>query len=1173
MRFAAPRLLLACFALLTLVLACCVPPVTPVNPATTWGPLVVIFGVTLVKEGFDDLKRRRADAAANSRIYTVVRDGGTKRVQAQAIHVGDIVQLFENEEVPCDMVILSSSEASGTAYVQTTNLDGETNLKFRMAHAPTQGRDIEGLSHYRGFVRCPAPDEHLDRFDAQIGADVHVDSEPPYPLTPRNLLLQATHLRNTASVLALVVYTGNETKFGMNKRSPPLKWTRTDRLVNAFSALIFGFQLLLVVVFGILGDTWKATHGSSYDMVLAYKVDPNNSAWYELLIIPARFLLLNSTMIPISLKVTLDLVKLFYARFIDFDLALFDAEAGVGAQANSTALSEDLGQVQYIVTDKTGTLTKNEMRLVGVSVGGDVYGQSPYSDRTGSSASSRMSSASSIRSAGGAAGALTADGLPRGHRLLSEEEEAAAAAESRDSITALGLGDSEFPLLQSNPTAPPMPDRALASRVKSDVGEGRMNSGTVEFVRCMALCNTCVPRMDSKGRMTYRASSPDEEALVKSAAQHGLSLINRNGANVAVTVAALRESYEELACLEFSSERKRMSVLVRNVETGDIVLYSKGADEVMRDRVERRAAGSMVWRQVDAYAQSGHRTLVLASRAVSAREYTTWSAALQRASAAMEDRDRLKGIVYDEMEQNLQLLGATAVEDRLQDGVPQTIRLLRRAGVRFWMATGDKFNTALTIARTCRLMTRDSELVKVEGSDVAAVQDVVRSHIRRLSEIGVPGLGQPERPKFWERTRERCGDNVRTRNIEIRRLPSLGIDRSVIRPSNRTALVGRTDSVDTEATDASTEAPRFTVIMRGDALQLAQQDDVLMGDIARLCRAAQSVVFCRVTPRQKSLLVNMIREDGKLVLAVGDGGNDVAMIQEAEVGVGLRGKEGLQAARAADYQIGQFSALHRLILVHGRYSYHRSCLVALYSFYKSFLFCFLQIGYTFVSGYAGTSYFNSLCVAAYNAVLFVPIVFFCIDKDLSEAAIYKYPDAYKITMEGTYMTFGTLAAWFLRALVQAAIMLVLSFQFAPESEDEAYSALGLVVFSAYMWLQDVTMLLSLKTITFRNIGVTLGVHLLSYTAAWLMNCHVAFEGFIDFGSLSYVLADEGAWLAQLLMVVACVVPVEFMRSYSTWMGKSDSLTLLLSDVVSAKYGPLRRGSSATGASPSSEPRV
>jgi magnesium-transporting ATPase (P-type) len=1203
-------------------------------------------------------------------------------------------------QVPADCVLLSSADAQGNAFIQTTNLDGESNLKVRSAIAETKGlTKPAALGGFHGVVECAPPNEHIYKFDSRLRMTADAGA-PNLALSASQLLLQATHVRNVDWLYALVVYTGNESKFGRNTRPPPTKYTRTDGFINGVSAGIFCIQLLLVLVFGWVGDVWQTRNAAPGSVW--YLDNPANAPWYTPLVIPARFLLLNSTMIPISLKLTLDLCKLFYAKFIDGDLALYDPETDTPARSNSTALSEDLGQVKYILTDKTGTLTENRMVLKAVTVvGGHDYGTVP--------------------------------GVPP-PATAAAAAAAAAAGHLPPSLAKLATGGI-------------LADVGLYTAAMEEVAAGRAGAARAgdhaELLRCLALNNDVVPGVSPGGERLYKASSPDEEALVKAAAGYGVGLWAREGDVVTILVGGpaaggkpagattepAQETYTQLGAFEFSSDRKRMSVLLRNESTGGLRLYCKGADDVIMSRLAsgQAAAVAAVAAQVDAYAATGLRTLVMSYRDVSAEEYARFKASYAAAASAMTDRDAAKEKVYDGMERGLHLLGASAIEDKLQDGVPETIALLRAAGVNFWMLTGDKFSTALTIARTCNLKTKDSALIEIEGE----TPEEVRVWGRRLAGGSLAGAGgarnyrehasgrhlttasllppipihppPPHAPQVkaavtlaharlvaaghelvyeevptgvvatlqtslgccWGSSPAVVGPDGATRSRSdsaARRLSSWTASRNgglnatspVSSGSNLEALAGADGGAfkasadgaespgdfderhgDLEAAATGEAAARaaagkpsaalgaapsgggrepigrkqaYTVIIRGSTLEVALKH--CLPTFAAVGLGAVSVICCRVTPMQKAQCVRLVKKAGHLTLSIGDGGNDVAMIQEAAVGVGIRGKEGLQAARASDYQVTAFRALQRLLLVHGRYSYYRTALVAQYSFYKSFLFCVIQIGFGFFSGFAGVSLFNSLCVAAYNAVLFVPIVFFLVDRDVLQYTALTQPAAYRMCSEGTLMTARTMVAWLFRGLVRRsrrrcargvgvvatgaaawsrpshrhaltaifsrpthppafallrsplqwqAIALLLVGVYAsrftimnlgssPEQSGD-YESLGLAVFMAYMFTQDFTMLFSLRRVTWHNVASIFGMHVLAFGIGLIMNAFKGAQSFIDYGSFTSVVRTSFFWLYCLLITVACVVPVQAAVNYAAAF--TDSFTNRLYRIDSA----------------------
>lgn len=640
------------------------------------------------------------------RLYSVIRNGREIYIPSRDIAVGDIIRLVENAEVPADCVVLSTSDPKGLAYIQTTNLDGESNLKVRSAPSTTQVlNSLQTISGFQGVIECAHPNEHLYSFDSQLRIQHTV-----LPLTSDQLLLQATHIRNTSWLFAAVVYTGNETKFGKNKKLPPTKATRTDKFINTAVTCIFFFQLLLVIIFGIIGNYRNDNYFRQEAWYMHFT--SSDDAGYMKFIIPARFLLLNSTMIPISIKLTLDLCKLFYSRFIDSDLELFDKVSNMPAKSNSTALSEDLGQIKYILTDKTGTLTENKMIVKAAIVSGQIFG-TPGPRTNKSPAAPHQSTRLPPSLVHGAQEGIMVD-----IDLYSR-----TASEFLGSLTP-----------QTVQTAP-APGAARVS-VLTNTNVAYFDSGFLEFFRCLALNNDVIPSFDdAEGdvppppppppgahalaihspsaaaggglaqredlftRTRYKASSPDEEALVKAAAAYGVSLVHREAdtvslamtfpasaaANSAIVMggglgptsspggsgpSVVYESFGTLVTFEFNSNRKRMSVLVRagNKPNGMLRLYTKGADDVILPLLAQgqNATIASTMQTVDMHAATGLRTLLYAYRDVTEHEYRTWDREYQEACSSLEGREAKKERCFELLERDLILLGATAIEDKLQ---------------------------------------------------------------------------------------------------------------------------------------------------------------------------------------------------------------------------------------------------------------------------------------------------------------------------------------------------------------------------------------------------------------------------------------------------------------------------------------------------------------------------
>ncbi|CAH9087283.1 unnamed protein product [Cuscuta epithymum] len=973
-------LLIACLQLWSLI--------TPVNPASTWGPLIFIFAVSATKEAWDDYNRYLSDKKANEKEVWVVRHGIKKHIQAQHIHVGNIVWLRENDEVPCDLILIGTSDPQGLCYVETSALDGETDLKTRAVAPACLGIDSELLHRIKGVIECPNPDKDIMRFYANMRLFPPFLDNDVCPLTIKNTILQSCYLRNTEWACGVAVYTGNETKLGMSRGLPEPKLTAVDAMIDKLTAAIFIFQIVVVVVLGIAGNVWKDTEARKQ----WYAQYPDEGPWYELLVIPLRFELLCSIMIPISIKVSLDLVKSLYAKFIDWDYEMVDLRTGTPSKATNTAISEDLGQVEYILTDKTGTLTENEMIFKRCFINGSYYG--------------------------------------------SETLDAIKDAELLNCITS-GSYD------------------------------------VIRFLTVMAICNTVVPVQSKAGPISYKAQSQDEEALVHAAADLNMILLNRNGTVLEINFNASMIQYEVLDTLEFTSDRKRMSVVARNCQTGKIFLLSKGADEAILPCAYTGQPTRLFSEAVDLYSQLGLRTLCLAWRDVEEEEYREWSMMFKEANSTLIDREWRVAEVCQRLEHDLEILGVVAIEDRLQDAVPETIETLRKAGIFFWMLTGDKQNTAIQIARSCNLVSPEprGQLLPINGK----TEDEVSKSLERV-------------------------------------LLTMRITNS--------------------------EPRDVAFVIDGWALEIALKHH--RKAFTELAILSKTAICCRVTPSQKAQLVELLKSCDYRTLAIGDGGNDVRMIQQADIGVGISGREGLQAARAADYSIAKFQFLKRLILVHGRYSYNRTAFLSQYCFYKSLLICFIQIFFSFISGVSGTSLFNSVSLMAYNVFYTsVPVLVSVLDKDLSEKTVMQHPQILFYCQAGRLLNPSTFAGWFGRSLFHAIVVFVITTH-AYAFEKSELEEMSMVALSGCIWLQAFVVAIETNSFT-----------LLQHIAIWgnlvgfyfINNVLSSLPSSGMYTIMSRLCSQPSYWIVVFLIVAAGMGPVLALK-YFRYTYKSSKINIL-----------------------------
>uniref|UniRef100_A0A2K5S9C0 Phospholipid-transporting ATPase n=1 Tax=Cebus imitator TaxID=2715852 RepID=A0A2K5S9C0_CEBIM len=829
-----------------------IPDVSPTGRYTTLVPLLFILAVAAIKEIIEDIKRHKADNAVNKKQTQVFFQ----------VNVGDIVIIKGKEYIPADTVLLSSSEPQAMCYIETSNLDGETNLKIRQGLPATSDiKDIDSLMRISGRIECESPNRHLYDFVGNIRLDGH----GTVPLGADQILLRGAQLRNTQWVHGIVVYTGHDTKLMQNSTSPPLKLSNVERITNVQILILFCILIAMSLVCSVGSAIWNRRH-SGKDWYLNLNYGGANNFGLNFL----TFIILFNNLIPISLLVTLEVVKFTQAYFINWDLDMHYEPTDTAAMARTSNLNEELGQVKYIFSDKTGTLTCNVMQFKKCTIAGVAYGHVPEPEDYGCSPDEWQSS------------------------QFGDEKT---------------FSDSSLleNLQNNHPTAPII----------------------CEFLTMMAVCHTAVPEREGD-KIIYQAASPDEGALVRAAKQLNFVFTGRTPDSVIIDSLGQEERYELLNVLEFTSARKRMSVIVRT-PSGKLRLYCKGADTVIYDRLaETSKYKEITLKHLEQFATEGLRTLCFAVAEISESDFQEWRAVYQRASTSVQNRLLKLEESYELIEKNLQLLGATAIEDKLQDQVPETIEMLMKADIKIWILTGDKQETAINIGHSCKLLKKNMGMIVINEGSLDGTRETLSRHCTTL------------------------GDALRKEND-------------------------------------------FALIIDGKTLKYALTFGVRQYflDLALSCKA---VICCRVSPLQKSEVVEMVKKQVKVVtLAIGDGANDVSMIQTAHVGVGISGNEGLQAANSSDYSIAQFKYLKNLLMIHGAWNYNRVSKCILYCFYKNIVLYIIEIWFAFVNGFSGQILFERWCIGLYNVMFTAmpPLTLGIFERSCRKENMLKYPELYK----------------------------------------------------------------------------------------------------------------------------------------------------------------------------------
>ena len=1044
-------------------------------------PFSFVVLINGVKDLYEDIKRRKMNNLDNNRICEVYDLKKNKFVNKkwEDIKLGDIIKIYKNEIICCDMILLETSESNGICLVEPKNINGESNLYMKQINTNWKKSFVD-YSDMNYICIANNQNDNLYKFKGTL-YEIEYDGSKEIKLTQnknefyfnqKNFLLRGMILRQTDYIIGCAIYVGHNTKVMINSPKLKNKQSKLEKKMNKLVIVIFVFQLCLSMISSIINifqdkDKFLFINKFIYD-----SRNNKEDAYKEIFKFLKTFgtwIVMMTNFVPISLLTTFPFSKLCYGYFISKDIDMTNKLNMIGTKVHSSNLNEELGQINFIFTDKTGTLTQNRMKFKAFSIGTSSYGEEDTNTNNINSLFNKINK------------------------------------DKYGDISDIEFNDKEHKLkdiLNNNKNNKTLPKNIL------------------HFFYNLCLCNDVeidYKKLEKNSIIEYISSSSDEKCLINFSRYCGFIYKNKINDNTIIIEKNINNHYTEdikfIKChiLEFTSERRRMSVIIKNeneinnnINTNNkYYLYIKGSDNAITKLISEENKSSKEYKYIMQktfeYSQKGLRTLLIGYKELTSDEFIEFENKYKYLSEDLDENNTQDKIykLYEDIETNIILLGVTAIEDKLQYKADETINKFINIGIKICMVTGDKLETAKNIAKSCKLINQNMDMILVEYNkmlDIYNQNNQLENYLKNLLLT-----------KF----------NNNNNN--------------------------------------SNNNKKYCLLINGDTLSNIFESEKAIKLFTELFQKSDSIICSRLDPQQKAKLVSIIKTYTKKVcLAIGDGANDVGMITEANIGIGIHGLEGTEASRASDYSINQFFNLEKLILYHGRESYRKNSYYIIYNFYKNIIFVAPMFFFGFFNFFSGITLYEPFLHQLYNVIYSIfPIFYFSIfDREFDSDILLQNNKYYIQGIKDECFNIFIFYKYLILGFIEGFILFASAFSIFYFNNYEGYNlndlySIGNTILSGVIIIVNLKVLFNAKIIDLYLIFLIIisimsfyfGVILFSGEKIGFISIPKTFSSYYILGDYTYIFKDKKYLLYILFIIGEILILNKILNSLFDYYGK------------------------------------